>query len=112
MDFAIFGYIGVMLTGTHLFPEVYKAIHTQHLRDVAWTMLLMFLGGSLSWAFYGLHIDDIPLITSAVLNSSATLILIGLKVLYRKNDQPVAQYVRVKKYQHRARKKLKKAEKN
>ncbi|MCA9373605.1 MAG: hypothetical protein R3B71_03425 [Candidatus Gracilibacteria bacterium] len=96
MDFTIFGYIGVLLTGTHLIPEVYKAIHTQHLRDVAWSMLILFLGGSLSWAIYGYHLQDIPIIASASLNTSATSILIILKILYKKNDQPIAEYIKVR----------------
>ena len=104
MDFAIFGYLGVLLTGTHLIPEVYKAIHTQHLRDVAWSMLILFLFFSISWAIYGFYLSVIPLIASATLNSSATATLLILKILYKKNDQPIAQYIQARRTDRKGKK--------
>lgn len=104
MELQIFGYLGVIFTGTHLLPEVYKALKTNHLRDVAWTMLLMLLAGSTSWLLYGFFLHDIPLMTSASLNVIGCVTLLTLKYLYLRNDQPIFEKVGLSKKRQKSKK--------
>lgn len=77
------------LTGVVSFiPEVYKALHTHHLKDVSWGMLFLFFVCSSMWSLYGYMLHEILLTASAGFNVLMEIILIALKVHYDRMNVP------------------------
>ena len=69
-----------------LVPEVYKAIKSRHLRDVAWGMLVLFLICSFSWFLYGFLSHNVPLMISSGINFCMETTLMNLKFKYEKGE--------------------------
>ena len=83
------GFIAAALSCISLIPEVHQALRTHHLKDVAWGMLLMMTLSSFFWLVYGTYNDVMPLIVSSALQLALQVGLIGLKILYDKNNKPL-----------------------
>ena len=83
------GSFAALCGAVSLIPEVARALHTHHLQDVSWGMLLLLLSASTMWAMYGLHLNDLPLVVSAGTNCCMELILIVLKRRYDTGKSPL-----------------------
>lgn len=101
----IVGYVAATANTIELIPEVRKVLRTRHLDDVSWAMLILMFCSSSLWASYGIHLADIPLIISGVVNATMEITLMVLKKKYQKksrhrrsprsNLQPATQTVQV-----------------
>ena len=93
----LIGYIAATLGAISLIPEVIKALHTHHLKDVSWLMLLMLISGSLLWGVYSIFTKNYPLLASACINCANEGTLIYLKFTYEKNKNPLLKHHPFKK---------------
>ncbi len=89
MNPEIIGYIAASLSSISLIPEVKKALHTHHLKDVSLMMLSLICSSSIIWVAYGFHVGSYPLVLSDGVNLISSSLLIALKFHYDKNGQPV-----------------------
>lgn len=93
MEFwTIIGYLAALCGATSLIPEVVKAYKSHHLQDVSWGMLYLFLSSSILWGSYGIHIQDLPLVASAVINFSMESALIVMKKHYSMTGKPLREH--------------------
>ncbi|MBI2463971.1 hypothetical protein HYV57_03375 [Candidatus Peregrinibacteria bacterium] len=85
----IIGFLAGILGSISLIPEIRQALHTHHLKDVAWGMLCMFAISSFLWCLYGFHINQYPLIIFDGFHFLLTLFLIFLKFHYGRGNEPL-----------------------
>lgn len=80
------GMVAGTLTSLAAIPQVIKTLKTRHVRDISiWQPLLLSVGLAL-WMFYGILIDDLPLIVANITPLICNLLLTGMKIYYGKND--------------------------
>lgn len=89
MKAEIIGYLGALLGSISLIPEIKKALHTHHLKDVSSLMLYFLAAGSVFWIAYGIHINSYPNIISDSINLFASSALIWLKMHYEEHGHPL-----------------------
>ncbi len=86
----ILGFLAVCLGTIQLVPEIFKAIKSHHLDDIAWGMLILFIIGSVAWVIYGIYVSNWPLIISDGIDLCTTTILICLKIKYTPKSKKTA----------------------
>ena len=90
------GTLAAVCGAISLIPEVIKASRTHHLQDVSWAMLVLLISSSLLWVSYGIHMHDMPLILSGVVNMMMESVLIGMKIQYEITKKPFIHWLRKK----------------
>jgi len=70
------GIAAAVLTTSAFAPQAFKVWKTRSTRDVSLAMFLMMVTGNALWLFYGILINDLPLIVAnaVTLESEAALI--------------------------------------
>ena len=80
------GLVAGTLTSLAAIPQVIKTLKTRHVRDISiWQPLLLSIGVAL-WMFYGILINDLPLIVANITPLICNLLLTGMKVYYGRDD--------------------------
>ncbi len=80
------GLVAGTLTSLAAIPQVIKTLRSRHVRDISvWQPLLLSIGVAL-WMFYGILIDDLPLIVANITPLICNLLLTGMKIYYGRND--------------------------
>jgi MtN3 and saliva related transmembrane protein len=80
------GLVAGALTSLAAVPQVIKTLKTRHVRDISiWQPLLLSIGVAL-WMFYGILINDLPLIVANITPLICNLLLTGMKLYYGRND--------------------------
>jgi MtN3 and saliva related transmembrane protein len=80
------GLVAGTLTSLAAVPQVIKTLKTRHVRDISiWQPLLLSIGVAL-WMFYGILINDLPLIVANITPLICNLLLTGMKLYYGRND--------------------------
>lgn len=80
------GLIAGLITSIAALPQVFKTWRTRHVRDLSiWQPLLLSIGVAL-WMFYGMLIDDTPLIVANIIPLLCNLFLTAMKIRYNGND--------------------------
>jgi MtN3 and saliva related transmembrane protein len=80
------GLMSGFLTSIAAIPQVVKTIRTRHARDISiWQPLLLATGVAL-WMFYGILIDNLPLILANIVPLICNSMLTGLKLYYDRHD--------------------------
>ncbi len=85
----LIGYIATTCGAISLYPEVYKALKTHHLKDVSASMLFIMLTCSIMWLSYAIAINNTILMISPCLNIFSKSALIVLKFHYEKTKKPL-----------------------
>lgn len=81
------GLVAGTLTSIASIPQVIKTLRTRHVRDISiWQPLFLAFGVAL-WMFYGILINDLPLILSNITPLFCNIVLTGMKIRYGKEDQ-------------------------
>ena len=85
MDYlTIIGFAASFLSSATFVPQIFKAIKTKRLEDVAWGMLILNDLAAALWLIYGINLEIHPLIlSSSVVVFSSSLLLI-LKSIYKR----------------------------
>ena len=75
------GIIAATLTTLGFFPQALKIYRTRSSKDVSLATLVQFLIGVVLWMFYGIHINDIIVISA---NAVSLLVITATIYLYYK----------------------------
>lgn len=79
-------WIGILagaLTTASFVPQVLRAWRTKSTGDLSLAMLLLFIGGLLSWLAYGVLLRETPIIIANAVTLLLAFTLLGLKIRYR-----------------------------
>ena len=80
------GLVAGTLTSLAAIPQVIKTLKSRHVRDISiWQPLLLSVGVAL-WMFYGILINDLPLIVANIIPLVCNLLLTGMKICYDGNN--------------------------
>lgn len=80
------GLLAGLLTSVAAIPQVIKTWRSRHARDLSiWQPLLLSFGIGL-WLLYGIQIGDLPLILANITPLVCNLLLTGMKISFRNND--------------------------
>jgi|APHig6443717497_1056834.scaffolds.fasta_scaffold10527_3 MtN3 and saliva related transmembrane protein len=90
-----FGLIAGFLTSIAAIPQVIKTWRSRHARDLSiWQPLLLSSGIAL-WLYYGILINDIPLILANITPLVCNLLLTAMKIRFSNNDPELREEVQV-----------------
>ncbi len=70
------------LTSIAVIPQVVRTWRIKHARDISIWQPLILIAGMLLWLFYGLMLNDLPLIAANAFSISCYLVLLGMKIVY------------------------------
>lgn len=87
MNATTIGLVAGAFTSIASIPQVVKTMKTRHARDISiWQPLLLALGVAL-WMFYGILINDLPLILANITPLVCNVALTGMKIIYDREDR-------------------------
>lgn len=75
----LIGSIAAILTTSCFLPQAWKVIRTKDTKSLSLSMYTMFTAGVVSWLFYGILIESLPIIIA----NSFTLILSSIILVYK-----------------------------
>ncbi len=81
---AIIGITAGILTCTSLIPQLIKIIKEKKADDVSPWMLIILLCGVGLWSYYGIRINDMPIIITNAISFLLNLVVLFLKFRYSK----------------------------
>jgi MtN3 and saliva related transmembrane protein len=74
------GYLAASMTTTAFVPQVLQTIRTRDTRAISLGMYLLFCGGVMLWAVYGVLTGAWPIIVANVVTLLLTLVVLGYKL--------------------------------
>jgi len=80
----IIGLTAGILTASSLLPQLIKTIKEKEAEDISLVMLLVLLSGISLWIFYGIRRDDFPIIITNSFSLLLNVIMIFLRIKYKK----------------------------
>jgi len=81
------GLVAGALTTFAVIPQLIKTWRTRHARDLSlWQQLILILGMS-CWLWYGLLVNDLPLIMANMVSLCCYLLLLGMKICFDRADK-------------------------
>ncbi len=86
MYWYLIGITAALLTTFGFVPQILKMRRTGSSKDVSVATLFQFSAGVILWAFYGLHIGDIIVITANVISFMTLAVSIVLYYHYNKKN--------------------------
>lgn len=81
----LIGFIAAILTTFGFVPQVYKTIKTKSVEGVSLTMYFVLFIGIVCWFFYGILINSLSIIAANLASGLLVLILIVLRIMYKKS---------------------------
>ncbi len=72
-------------------PQIFKTLKTEKVEDLSLVMFILIVAAQVIWLFYGLHIQDIPVILTNGFGMLVTATNIILILKYRKT--PTKKYI-------------------
>ncbi|HEY9204417.1 MAG TPA: SemiSWEET family transporter [Candidatus Methanoperedens sp.] len=86
MYWYLIGITAALLTTFGFVPQILKMRRTGSSKDVSVTTLFQFSAGVILWAFYGLHLGDIIIITANVISFMTLAVSIALYYHYNNKN--------------------------
>ncbi|HVO78159.1 MAG TPA: SemiSWEET transporter [Methanomassiliicoccales archaeon] len=81
-DWMILGVIAGFLTTVGFVPQLLRGLQTKHMEDVSLLMPVILGAGMLLWLFYGLTLDNIPIVVWNGIAFALNIGIIALKLKY------------------------------
>ncbi len=81
----LIGLVAGILTSLSLMPQLIKTYKTKKAEEISFVMLLTLLIGVGLWIYYGTLRSDLPIIITNSFSFLLNVILIGMRIKYRKN---------------------------
>lgn len=81
----IIGIIGAILSSVSFLPQVVQIWKTKSAKDLSMATIVLLASNGTSWLVYGLLKDAIPLVITNAIVLFMLLLIIVLKIKYRKN---------------------------
>lgn len=78
------GYLGSFLTAITFIPQVYKSWQTKSVGDLSSWMIFIVLSSTIVWLVYAFAIQSGPVIVANAVVLLLTLVLLYLKIRFRK----------------------------
>jgi MtN3 and saliva related transmembrane protein len=85
MDLTVLGLIAGGLTTIAFVPQMIQTWQTRSAKDVSFVMLITFISGIFLWLIYGILRRDIAIIAANGVTLIFNLVILGLKIRYKKN---------------------------
>ncbi len=79
----ILGLVAAFLTTFAFLPQSIKAIKTKHTKDISLPMVIMLEFGLVTWLFYGILINSLPIIAANTVSIVFMSIILFLKIKYK-----------------------------
>ena len=79
----IFGLTAAALSTISFFPQLLKTWKTKSAKDISLGMFSIFCIGVLFWLFYGILINDLPVIVANIFTFAQAFIILLLKLKYK-----------------------------
>ena len=87
MEITWVGALAGVLTSIAVLPQIIKTWRTRHARDLSlWQQLILIVGLSL-WLYYGIALDNMPLIASNSFTLLCYVVLLAMKILFDRADK-------------------------
>lgn len=86
MDKEIIGIIAGILTAASLLPQFIKSLKEKKV-EVSPVMFILLLGGNGLWTYYGIFLDDLPIIATNAFATAMDITMLFLKFRYRNNSR-------------------------
>ena len=74
------GYLPGFLTTVAFLPQVVRAWRTKSTTDLSFPMLALFSSGLALWTFYGVMLEEPPIVLFNAVTLLLTLVLVAIKV--------------------------------
>jgi MtN3 and saliva related transmembrane protein len=82
----LIGYFGSFLTSITFIPQVYKSWKSKSVGDLSIWMVLIVITSTIVWLVYGFAIQSGPVILANTIVFVLTLVLLGFKLSFPKNN--------------------------
>jgi MtN3 and saliva related transmembrane protein len=79
----LIGYMAAVLTTFSLLPQIIRIWKLKEARDISLFMPLMTSAGSVLWLFYGILINEAPIIAANTLSLIFSLTILFITIKYR-----------------------------
>lgn len=76
------GYIGGIILGIQLIPQIIKVIKTQDSKSISIFYLLLNISGLILMSIYGFVNNDMPLYIPAIISTINSVLLLTLTIYY------------------------------
>ena len=73
-------------TSSSIIPQLVTTIKKKRASDVSALMFIVLLTGNALWIYYGIDKKDIPIISTNIFTLLLNIMMLYLKVKYKKND--------------------------
>jgi MtN3 and saliva related transmembrane protein len=83
------GLMAGMLTTIGFIPQIVKGYRTKRMGDVSLTMPILLSMGMTLWFFYGMVLEDIPIMIWNLIALSLNIVVIFLIITYRRRSGPI-----------------------
>lgn len=80
----ILGITAGLCTSASLFPQIIKTIKTKKAGDESLGMFIVLLFGNSLWIYYGIHKEDVAIISTNILSLVLNIIILFLARKYKK----------------------------
>ncbi len=83
-QWVMLGLVAGLLTTVGFVPQIMRSYRTKRMDEVSLLMPVLLSGGMFLWMVYGMILSDLPIVLWNAIALSLNLVLIGLKVWYRR----------------------------
>ena len=80
----IIGLTAGILTASSLIPQVIKTLKEKKAEEVSLIMLFVLQAGLILWIVYGFKKDDLPIIVTNCFSLFVNIVMVILRIRYRK----------------------------
>lgn len=77
------GLLAGSLTTAGFVPQIIKGYRTKKMDDVSFIMPVVLSAGMLLWLFYGIGLNDLPIVLWNAVALTLNLTIVGLKLRFR-----------------------------
>jgi MtN3 and saliva related transmembrane protein len=84
-DWLMLGFLAGLLTTVGFIPQIIKGYRTKRMEDVSLLMPLVLGVGMLLWLFYGISLENLPIILWNAIAFALNIAVVVLKLRYAKN---------------------------
>ena len=82
----VLGFLAGMLTTVGFVPQIVKGYRTKRMNDVSLTMPVLLSLGMALWFFYGVILDDLPIMMWNMIALGLNIAVICLIISYRRKQ--------------------------
>lgn len=79
----VIGIVAGTLTAISATPQIVKVLHTKKVEHISPVMFVILAFGNATWCWYGINLEDWPIIVTNAFSLLMALSMIALKIRYR-----------------------------